>query len=717
VTSGLYSPSWYRVCDLKPRLRAHTEIHRQRFRGDVWYLLQDHQTGHFHRLSPSAHLVLCMMDGHRTVSEIWERVGDKLEGAEQPTQEEIIRLLAQLHGADLLVGQLPPNMDELNERADKTAQRALLTRIRNPMALRFPLVDPDRFLGATLPLIKPLFSAAGFIGWLALVGTATVLAVMNAHALAGNLNDQILTAQNIALILLAYPFVKAFHELGHAYATKVWGGEIHEIGIMLLIFVPVPYVDASSSAAFRNKWQRATVSAAGILVEGAIASIALLVWLSVEPGFVRAFSYNVMLIGGISTLLFNGNPLLKFDGYYVLSDLVEIPNLGPRANKYITYLIQRYAFGIAGVASAATARGEAGWFFLYAVAATAYRLSIMLTIALYIAGKLFFVGILLSIASVATTVIWPLVRALRFVADSPQLYRRRRRAIVITLAAGAAAFALLLAIPLPFSTIAQGVVWVGDQAAVHALTDGFVAAVPVDSGNWVEPGTTLIRGEDSVLAESTKVVEKHLAELRLRLDAAQVKDLVQANILREQVRLTRSQLDLSRQHLADLDLKAAKAGRFLVSDQADLPGRFLHKGDTVGFVVGEEDPIVRVLVAQDDVDPVRRNMMTVEIRAADHMDRPLPATVLREVPSATAELPHLALATIGGGHVLLDPAKQDHPKPLESLFQFDLRVEGGGLDKSRLGGRVYVRFLHPPEPIAYRIARAVRQLFLRQLNV
>jgi putative peptide zinc metalloprotease protein len=123
-----------------------------------------------------------------------------------------------------------------------------------------------------------------------------------------------------------------------------------------------------------------------------------------------------------------------------------------------------------------------------------------------------------------------------------------------------------------------------------------------------------------------------------------------------------------------------------------------------------------VLVSQDDVDPVRRNMLTVEVRSADHMDRPLPATVLREVPSATSDIPHLALTTIGGGHVLLDPSKTDHPKPLENLFQFDLRIEGG-LDKSRLGGRVYVRFLHPPEPIAYRMARAVRQLFLRQLNV
>jgi putative peptide zinc metalloprotease protein len=715
VSSGIYSPSWYRVVDLKPRLRAHTEIHRQRFRGAVWYLLQDHQNGQFHRLSPAAHLVLCLMDGRRSVNDIWTRVGETL-GEEQPTQEEVIRLLAQLHGADLLLSKLPPNMEELNERADTHTRRALMTQIRNPLALRFPLLDPDRFLGATLPLVRPLFTTAGLIGWIVLVMAGIVVAAMNIGALSGNLDDQLLTTQNVALMLLAYPLVKAFHELGHAYATKVWGGEIHEIGLMFLIFVPVPYVDASASAAFRNKWHRATVGAAGIMVEAGLASIALFVWIAAEPGLVRAFAFNVILIGGVSTLLFNGNPLLKFDGYYVLSDLLEIPNLGSRANKYVIYLIQRYAFGIGGISSPATARGEAGWFLVYALSAAIYRLSILLTIALYVASKLFFVGIALAMASVATTLFWPVVKAVKFVAESPLLHRRRRRAILACSATVAVALLLLLAIPLPFNTIAQGVVWVGDQSAVRAMSDGFIAAVPVASGSWVESGTTLVTGEDTVLVESTAVIEKHLNELHLRLEAAIPYDIVQANILREQVRLTEGQLDLSRRHLADLDLKAAKAGQFLVTDETDLPGRFLHKGDIVGYVVGEDDPIVRVVIPQNDIDPVRRNVLKIEVRAADDIGHVLPASILREVPSATAEIPHLALSTVGGGPVLMDPSKPDHPKPLETLFQFDLRV-AGGIDKSRLGGRVYVRFEHPPEPIAFRIARAVRQLFLRQLNV
>src|SRR5260370_1249779 len=157
-----------------------------------------------------------------------------------------------------------------------------------------------------------------------------------------------------------------------------------------------------------------------------------MVWVAAEPGLVRAVAFNVMLIGGVSTLLFNGNPLLRFDGYYVFSDLVEIPNLGSRANKYLIYLIQHTAFGMEDARSPVTARGEAFWFVLYATASLVYRLWIMLTIALLVAGKLFFVGIALAIASIASTVVWPILKAIHFVASNPQLHRCRRRAIAIS---------------------------------------------------------------------------------------------------------------------------------------------------------------------------------------------------------------------------------------------------------------------------------------------
>src|SRR5258707_14946675 len=132
-------------------------------------------------------------------------------------------MLGRVGGADLLTVKLPPTVEKLSGGPVNSPRSALMTQIRNPLALRFPLLDPDAFLAATLPLIRPLFTTAGLIGWIALVTTGIAMGAMNIGALTGNLDDQLLTTQNVALMLLAYPLVKAFHELGHAYATSVWG--------------------------------------------------------------------------------------------------------------------------------------------------------------------------------------------------------------------------------------------------------------------------------------------------------------------------------------------------------------------------------------------------------------------------------------------------------------------------------------------------------------
>ena len=173
--------------------------------------------------------------------------------------------------------------------------------------------------------------------------------------------------------------VKVVHEFAHAYAVKLWGGEVHEMGIMLLVLMPLPYVDATSASAFRLKRRRMLVGAAGVLIEIFVAAVAMLVWVNVEPGAVRAISYNVMLVAGVSTLLFNGNPLLRYDAYYVLSDYLEIPNFGTRSTRYLSYLLQRYLLGIKDASFPPASAGEKRWLLFYAVASSIYRVFISLS--------------------------------------------------------------------------------------------------------------------------------------------------------------------------------------------------------------------------------------------------------------------------------------------------------------------------------------------------
>lgn len=715
MARSLFSSSWYRVADQKPRLRSHAELHRHWIRGQVWYILQDHQTGRFHRVSPAANLMICLMDGRRTLAEIWDIVGRRV-GDDPPTQDEAIQLLAQLHSSDLLQGDSLPDLGEISERSDTQERRKLIQRLRSPLSMRFPLLDPDRFLEATLPLVRPFFTRIGFLLWLALVLTGVVLAILHWPELLSDEFDRVLTGQNLLIIALVYPVVKALHEAGHAYATKVWGGEVHEFGIMLLVAVPMPYVDASASAAFREKSRRMIVGGAGIMVELALAALAMIVWVEASPGLVRAFAFNVMLIGGVSTLLFNGNPLLRYDGYYIFSDWIDIPNLGTRGSRYLAYLTQRYLFGLDWIQSPVTADSERPWLFVYAVASFAYRIVIIVGIALFVANRFFVIGIMLAIWAVAGMVLLPIYKGLRYLLFSPQLGEHRPRAVMVTGGITAAILILLFAIPVPHATVAQGVVWIPDDASVRARDEGVVSEILSSPNSAVAAGKPLIVLADPILPANAAVQQAELREMKLRLDAARVIDRVQTDMLQEQVKHLEAVLALTRQREADLVIRAEKPGQFLVPEATDLVGRFVKKGDLLGYVMGEHDPVLRVIVTQSDIDMVRQRTGRVEVRFVEDLAKVYPAVIKREVPGAAQDVPSLALTTEGGGSIALDPSAKSKGQTLQRLFQFEVGL-GADLPPQSLGSRVYVRFDHGREAIAWSLLRSLRQVFLTSFHV
>ncbi len=716
MEKSIFSSSWYRVAHLKSRLRSHAKIHRQQFRGHLWYVLQDSASGRYHRFSPPAHLLVSLMDGCRTIQEIWD-IGCRRLGDDVLTQDETIRLLAQLHQSDLLHGDVPPDVTEMTQRAEKQRRRKLLMSLLNPMALRVPLLDPERFLTATMPLVRPLFSWFGIAVFGGVIGSGVVLAATHWPALTENIADRVLVAESLLLLVITYPIVKALHELGHGYAVRNWGGEVHELGVMFLVLMPVPYVDASASSAFRQKWRRALVGAAGILVELLLASLALFAWLNIEPGLPRAFLFNVMLIGGASTLLFNGNPLLRFDGYYVLSDLIEIPNLGPRSNRYIGYLIQRYLFGIPEAVSPVSAPGEAAWFVFYGLAAFVYRLFIMAAIILFIATKFFFIGIVLAVWTVSLAYGLPLAKGIWFLMAGPTLRRRRVRAIGVTAGLLAAIGGVLFLVPVPHATVAEGIVWTPGTAAIHARTEGVVAAVLGQQGDSVVEGQPLLQLEDPFLAAQVRALEAQVRELTLRHAMVNFDDLVEAKIIEDELEHAEAEFALFVQRNSDLLVSSPGNGQFVLPEAAvDLPGRFVEKGELLAYVADLSRPIVRVLLSQDVVDLVRNKTRSIDVRFAD-LDRQVATAVVdRETPLATKRLPSLAFSTAGGGQYSLDPNDPNGDTVLETLFQLDLRFDPP-IAVSTIGGRAYVRFDHGTETLAEQMYRALRQLFLRHFNV
>jgi len=715
VSDALFSPSWYRVAALKPRIRAHALIHRHAYRGKVWFVLHDHAAGRAHRFSPAAHHFIGLMDGERTVQELWDATSAQL-GDEAPNQEEVIRLLGQLHAADALLCDVPPDSMEVFRRHQRHERMEWRRRLWTPLALRFPIFDPDRFLERTLPAVRPLLGWFGVLLWLAVVGVGAVLAATHWTDLTKDIEDRILAPQNLLLLWLVYPVVKALHELGHAYATKRWGGEVHEIGIMLLVLTPVPYVDASSAWGFREKHRRMVVGAIGIMVELFLGSLALFVWLNVESGAVRAVAYNVMLISGVSTLLFNGNPLLRFDGYYVLADGLEIPNLGTRANKYLGYLFQRYLCGVKDADSPATTAGERVWMVLYGIASFVYRIFIMFVIITFIAGKFFAIGVLLAIWAIATQIVIPIGKSLSFLVTNPGLKRQRGRALAAAALVVLALAGLLFAAPAPSWTRSEGVVWVPEEAQIRAGTEGFIERLLVPADSTVERGQALIETQDPFLNTRVAVLEAQLKELRAQYDALIGTDRVQAAMVREEMQAVDANLKRSREREADLVYRSTASGRFVVPNAADLPGRFVKKGQLVAYVVEPQALTVRVAVSQDDIALVRERTRDVEVMLSGWGAEPVPAALRREVPGASRQLPTPALGSAGGGRFAVDPRDSEGVTALERVFQVELALPPD-VRSPYLGARVFVRFDHGFEPVGVQLYRSLRRLLLRRFDV
>ena len=714
MTERLLNSHWYRIADTKLSLPKHIRVHQHNYRKTVWYVLRDEITGKHHRFNQASYNFIRLIDGLHTVNDIWMKLNEEF-GDDAPTQDEVIRLLGTLHFAGFLHADKTVDIRHLIERRAKERRQLFRTKFGNPLALRFSLLDPDKFLSKSLPYVSPLFTRLAGLIALCIIIFAGLQMVRNWELLSNHAVESALTPYNLFLMWLVYPVIKTVHELGHGYAVKRWGGEVHELGIMMLVLMPVPYVDASAASSFRSKYKRMFVGAVGIIVELLLASIALLLWLNIQQGLLSDILFNVMLIGGASTLLFNGNPLLKFDGYFVLADALEIPGLGTRANKYYGYLVQRYIFKVEGVESPVTARGEVFWFLVYAAAAFIYRLFLMVIITLYVASQYFFIGIILAMWAVFIQAVLPVIKWARHLFGSPVLMQKRGRAILITSGFIVAVTSVVFMIPVPLNTVTEGVVWLPEKSHVRARADGFVDSVLVTHGEHVAVGSPLIETSDPLIKAEHKLLLAQYRELQVKHTALVDIDIVQAEITLDEMRLMQGKIDHLEEQITELVMTSEQDGIFVMPNNDELEGYFVKQGDPVAYVINHEDASVRVVVPQNAIGLVRQNIQQVEVRFSGDIEQPYVTSVSREVPAATYKLPSKVLSQHGGGSIQTDPFDTEGTKTQDQYFQFEVSLPDDVI-ASHIGQRVYVKFNHGKEPLAMQWYRSFEELFLNELS-
>ncbi|MEE9308612.1 MAG: PqqD family peptide modification chaperone, partial [Spirochaetia bacterium] len=431
--SKIFHESWYRIANEHICLRASVQIRRQRFRGSLWYVLYDPFNNEFFRLRPSAYRFVARLNLNQTVEEVWKEVMSQ-HPDDAPGQEDVIQLLAQLYHANLLHYDLPADSAKLFERYRERKQKIRRATLMSIMFFRIPLFDPDNLLKRLLPLARVVMSPFGVALWIGVVAGA-IKALIDNWAQVGVQTQAILAPTNLPLLYLALILIKTLHEFGHAFAVRRFGGEVHTMGIMFLIFNPLPYMDATAAWAFRSKWKRVFVGAAGIITEVFVAACAVFIWANTGPGVINALAYNMMFIASVSTVLFNINPLLRFDGYYILSDLLDIPNLHAQSSQHLRHLVERYAFGYKKSQSPAVNFSEGFWLTFFGILSGLYKLVVFTTILLFVADRFLLLGILMAVVCAVTWIMAPLIRLVQYLASSPRLERTRLRAILVCLVA------------------------------------------------------------------------------------------------------------------------------------------------------------------------------------------------------------------------------------------------------------------------------------------
>lgn len=727
-----FSESWYRVANLKVRLRPSAQISRQYHRGERWYVVRDPAGNQYHRLSDPAYRFVALLDGSRTINEAWEIVGGVMDD-ESPTQPEVIQILNQLYAANLVEADVTPDSQVLLKRHHKLMQKKLQQRLMNLLFPRIPIWDPDRFLKRWMPVFGPMMSWLGAVIWLVVVGLAVLAIAPKGTELAQSARDAIAPG-NWLWLWAIFVITKFIHEMGHAYGCRRFGGECHEMGLMFLVFIPTPYVDASSAWSFPSRWARMYVGAAGMIVEIFFAALCAFIWVNTGRGeLVNQLAYNAMLIASVSTVLFNANPLLRYDGYYMLSDFLEIPNLQKKSTDYTVGLIKRHVFRVKAREPLPNVTTRL-WLFFYSITSSTYRIFIGIMIIVLVAFQVPVLGILMSIGGIITWLGMPLFKSLKYLMIEPELHRKRAKAWGWTLAGVALVVLLLGVIPFPLRVRAEGVVEPVVRYVVYTDGQGFVGTVHVKDGQMVKAG-------DLLLTLRNDQVEGQLVEERANLTAAEIRLRAVRAVEPSQVPAIEAEMAAYAKRVAELEGQVARlevrstvAGQVVGPQLAELDGRWVQRGQQVMTVASLDSLWVRSLVTQDDAELIKDTSEgKTQVRVASAVGTTLSAKRVEVVSSANEKLPHPLLSHAGGGEIQSDPSDQQGTK--SATKQFELRVtlptdsmvapfatnlnpdDPSATDRLAAvlpGQRAFVRVTLEPKPIAWQAWRRFLQLIQSQ---
>lgn len=718
--SSTFSEGWYQVAQLKVALIPTTKIHKQLYRGLVWYVLQDACSGNFFRVPEVVYRFISRLTVHKTLEQVWQEFIVSYP-EEAPGQEEVIQVLSQLHHSNLLFYRSESDHSAILERKNKQIRQEHLTKLMAFMYLRIPIWNPDALLTAFARVLFLLFSKTAFFIWLIVIslGIETVLSNW------GEVRQQgqgFLSPDNLVLLYMGLFGLKFIHEMGHAIAIRYFGGQVNTLGLMFIILTPLPYVDATQTWALRNRWQRAIVGFSGMYFELFIAALAALVWSQTTAGVVNSLAYNLMIIGSISSLLFNGNPLLKFDAYYILSDITDLPNLYKKGSDQWLYYFNRWLLGTPKAESPSENNYERIWYTIYGICSLFYRLAIVSVITLYAADLWIGLGLAMLTVSLGMWVVIPLWKLLRFLANNGQLHKNRRRAWLTSGGIFISLIALISLTPLPYYIKAPGVIQASNSSQLFTRSGGYLISALTESGVSVKKGDVLARFSNSDLNHQYNLVEQQLIEVNWRLRQSLADDQSsQAALGRQQAALNEQLNELS-SRLVELTVTAPFNGIWMPSQLKSKTGSFFNQSDEIGTLYDLTSLRFTALVTQKQAANLFDSQLTAqsELRLKGQTKTTLMINQLQLNPFRKNRLPSPALGWPAGGPVMAQRDNQGEMIAQEPFFEIlvplpDLANLNNLIVLEGMTGWLLIDL--PAQSVFWQVRQAVLQVLQRRYQI
>lgn len=680
---------------MRTDLMVSRQVHQKR----PVYVVQDPISFRSHRLSVFQYRVFAALNPDLTLGENFQQLVTKQEFTAEEEQA-YFDLLTTFSRLSLIV--LPnQNGVRLYEQHQKMKKARRRSKILGALFMQIPLVNPDRFLSRTVHRVAWLFTSPFFVVWLLGMLAAGFVIVSRFADLVQPLNG-ILATKNLPFLWISFVALKVWHELGHGYACKIFGGFVPEMGTILIAGTPAAYVDASTAWRFPERRRRLIVMCGGMYFESLVFIPGVFVWAFSSSPMLASCAYQLVIMAGLVTLLFNANPLMKFDGYFILSELIGIQNLRPRADAQIKRLLVSATLGIKPAARQDSLSTRL-MLFCYGIAAMIYKFFLVISIAMMVAMKFPLVGLGLAAFHVITTVGSGAYKMTAYLLKSKETEPVRQRARLVAGVVLIGLPALACIVPVPFGVVAQGLIGAEVEHFLNVESPGEFQETLVSSGDVIRAATPLVRLRNERLQDQLSIAQASLQAAVLRWEVLQREAPTAAAQQHAVVIELQQQVSEIQRKIQGLTIVAPQDGKVASLITAGSRGRFLTEGTPLAVVV-DGQPVLRTWLNEDQLGSISRETgVDVQFRIPGRSTTTYTGKIVEIKPAAELVFDKMALTYLAGGEILVNPSTGE---PLEPLFRIDIEPQDDVLQLAQHGARVTVQLPRRYESIA---AWAVRK--------